>query len=130
MILVAQHNRLFKKCYPDATLTPKMHYMVHFSSQLLQYVAIYYEYVVHCIYFIMQCWSCLGVCGWRLKMPISNNFKNVAYSVSKRHQRLLCAHLQGKFFSFDDLECGPCEKIGACSYTCHSLCMQVKEFVH
>ena len=57
MILVAQHNRLFKKCYPDATLTPKMHYMVHFSSQLLQYVAIYYEYVVHCIYFIMQCWS-------------------------------------------------------------------------
>ena len=59
-----------------------------------------------------------------------SNFKNVAYSVSKRHQRLLCAHLQGKFFSFDDLECGPCEKIGACSYTCHSLCMQVKEFVH
>ena len=36
------------------------------------------------------------------------NFKNIAYSVAKRHQRLLCSSLQGKFFSYDDLECGPC----------------------
>ena len=37
------------------------------------------------------------------------SFKNVAYSVAKRHQRLICAILQGKFFSYDDLECGPCK---------------------
>ena len=36
MVLVAQHHRLFKKCYPGVALTPKMHYMVHFSSQLLE----------------------------------------------------------------------------------------------
>ena len=36
------------------------------------------------------------------------NFKNIAYSVARRHQRLLCAHLQGEhFFTYDELECGP-----------------------
>lgn len=36
-----------------------------------------------------------------------SNFKNIAYSVAKRHQRLMCGYLQGKLFSYDDLECGP-----------------------
>lgn len=34
--LVDQHHQSFKKCYPNVALTPKMHYMVHFSSQLLE----------------------------------------------------------------------------------------------
>ena len=34
--LVHQHHQSFKKCYPDVALTPKMHYMVHFPSQLLE----------------------------------------------------------------------------------------------
>lgn len=34
--LVDQHHNLFKTCYPDVRLTPKMHYMVHFSSQILE----------------------------------------------------------------------------------------------
>ena len=29
------------------------------------------------------------------------NFKNVAYSVARRHQRLLCGYLQGRFFTYD-----------------------------
>ena len=42
---------------------------------------------------------------------ISNCFKNIAYTVANRHQRLVCALLQGKFFSYNDLECGPCKII-------------------
>ena len=34
--LVDQHHQSFKKCYPAVSLTPKMHYMVHFSSHLLE----------------------------------------------------------------------------------------------
>ena len=34
--LVYLHHTSFQKCYPEVTLTPKMHYMVHFPSQLLQ----------------------------------------------------------------------------------------------
>ena len=38
---------------------------------------------------------------------IGTCFKNVSYSVARRHQKLLCGYLQGTFFSFDELECGP-----------------------
>ena len=48
------------------------------------------------------------IVSWCMRMEAKNsyfkkvarisNFKNVPYSVAKRHQRLLCAHLQGQFF--------------------------------
>ena len=38
------------------------------------------------------------------------NFKNVAYSVAARHQRLICVYLQSQiFFEYDELQCGPCK---------------------
>lgn len=59
------------------------------------------------------------VTTWCIRMEAKNsyfkriaqlgNFVNLPLSVAKRHQRLLCAHLQGKFFLYDDLECGPCK---------------------
>lgn len=39
------------------------------------------------------------------------NYKNITYSLARRHQRLLCANLQGQFFTFNDLECGPCKYV-------------------
>lgn len=36
------------------------------------------------------------------------NYRNVPYSVARRHQRLMCANLRGNFFTYTDLECGPC----------------------
>jgi len=32
--LVMNHHLSFKRCYPGASLTPKMHYMVHFPTQI------------------------------------------------------------------------------------------------
>ena len=37
----------------------------------------------------------------------SSNFKNVPYTVAKRHQRLLCAYLQSGNFFDKMLEYGP-----------------------
>ena len=61
------------------------------------------------------------VISWCMRMEAKNsyfkkiarigNFKNIPYSVAKRHQRLLCAYLQGQFFTHDELQCGPCEYI-------------------
>ena len=58
------------------------------------------------------------VISWCMRMEAKNsyfkkvarisNFKNVPYSVAKRHQHLVCAYLQGPFFTFDELQCGPC----------------------
>ena len=32
--LVHDHHQLFVRCYPGASVTPKMHYMVHFPRQI------------------------------------------------------------------------------------------------
>ena len=34
--LIDQHHREFSKCYPEKRYTPKMHYMIHFPTQLLE----------------------------------------------------------------------------------------------
>ncbi len=33
-VLIEEHHRLFRICYPGVTLTPKFHYMVHFPRLL------------------------------------------------------------------------------------------------
>ena len=43
------------------------------------------------------------------KVARIGNFKNVSYSVAHHHQRLMCAILQGKFFTYDNLQSGPCK---------------------
>ena len=42
------------------------------------------------------------------KISQIGNYINVPYSVVVRHQRLLCASLQGIFFDYDNLQSGPC----------------------
>ena len=79
--------------------------------------------------------------SWCMRMEAKNNyfkkagrignFKNVPYSVAKRHQRLMAAYLQGSFFSYSELECacGPCK----CSFlsSCGVLCFSfVCVYVH
>lgn len=46
--LIDQHHQEFRKCYPDASITPKMHYMVHFPQQMLRYVQIMCNSLVSC----------------------------------------------------------------------------------
>ena len=61
------------------------------------------------------------VSTWCMRMEAKNsyfkrvaqigNFKNLPFTVAKRHQRLMCGYLQGKLFLYDDLEAGPCKLI-------------------
>ena len=34
--LIHDHHHLFIRCYPEANITPKMHYMVHFPRQIIR----------------------------------------------------------------------------------------------
>lgn len=34
--LIHDHHHLFTRCYPEANITPKMHYMVHFPRQIIR----------------------------------------------------------------------------------------------
>lgn len=119
--LVDQHHQSFKICYPGVAFTPKLHYMVHFPQQLLRLVL--YKCIIachiNCFFFVLLYRTGPLVTSWCMRMEAKNayfkkvarigNFKNAPYSVAKRHQHLLCAYLQGRFFSYYELQCGPCK---------------------
>lgn len=53
-------------------------------------------------------------------------FINVAYSVVKPYQLLMCAYLHGKFFTYQELECGPHSELHVTSRflsLCASMCV-------
>ncbi len=118
--LIEDHHQLFKSCNPDISVTPTRHYMVHFPRQLIKYACLWMITINMFMYFIFTRVGPM-VTTWCMRMEAKNsyfkriaqlgNFVNLPLSVAKRHQRLLCAHLQGKFFLYDDLECGPCKSI-------------------
>ena len=113
--LVDQHHQTFVDCYPGVNVLPKMHYMVHLCEQILRYSK---QAFVACYMFYR-----LGplVTSWCMRMEAknsyfkqiakrTNNFKNISFSVASRHQKLLCGYLQSRrFFTYDDVEIGPCE---------------------
>ena len=39
--LISDHHQMFVRCYPTASVTPKMHYMVQFPQQLIRYLCPY-----------------------------------------------------------------------------------------
>ena len=41
-VLINEHHQQFVKCYPGVSITPKLHYMVHFPKQIKRYVCIYF----------------------------------------------------------------------------------------
>ena len=42
--LISDHHMMFRQCYPNASITPKMHYMVHFSAQMIRYFILIVTY--------------------------------------------------------------------------------------
>lgn len=34
--LISDHHQLFIRCYPGVSITPKMHYMIHFPQQIVR----------------------------------------------------------------------------------------------
>ena len=72
---------------------------------------------IHLIHVVLHCRTGPLIGTWCMRMEGKNsvskqaaqtsNFKNVPYTVAKRHQRLLCAHLQSEEFFDHQLEYGP-----------------------
>ena len=92
----------FKLLYPERPLTPKAHYLLHFSTWAKRYESTY----VYCKFAIM-CYICR--CGplvknWCMRFEGKHryfkkmaqtlgNFKNIAKTVAIRHQRYMCYKL-------------------------------------
>lgn len=78
-ILIASHNTEFIRLYQNASVTPKMHYMVHFPDQIDNFGPMWSQWC-------MRYEANNGL----FKSRKWNNFKNICYSLAVFHQRWMC----------------------------------------
>lgn len=116
--LIHDHHLQFKRCYPGASITPKMHYMVHFPQQIMRY-GITERSLSADLHLVCRTGPLINT--WCMRMEAKNselkqsalkgNYKNVPFTVAKRHQHLLCANLQSSVYFDTQPEFGPGEYI-------------------
>ena len=82
-ILIEEHHQDFMKLYPTKSIIPKMHFMVHFPRQILNFGPLVHAWT-------MRHEAKLRVIKRAAKV---SNFKNVCKTVAKRHQHLLCFYI-------------------------------------
>ncbi len=94
-ILIEEHHLKFRKLYPDKTMIPKMHYMLHYPRQILFYGPL--------------------ICTWTMRHEARlsvikrasshGNFKNICFTIAKRSMHALCYHLNcGEIFLYSGIE--------------------------
>ena len=79
-VLIEEHHIEFCKLYPSESIIPKMHFMIHYAQQILNYGPLVHTWT-------MRHEAKLQVIKRAARV---NNFKNVCQSVARRHQHLLC----------------------------------------
>ena len=82
-ILIEEHHTQFKSLYPDRAIIPKMHYMLHYPSQIVRYGPLIYAWT-------MRHEAKLSVIK---RAARHGNFKNICHTIAKRSQHILCYHL-------------------------------------
>ena len=75
---------MFKSLYPDMTVIPKQHYMIHYPSQIEQHGP------------LIHCWTMRQEAKLSFIKGASRrgNFKNFCKTVTRKHQLWLCYQLQ------------------------------------
>ena len=106
-VLTELYLRSFQECYPHMSILPKQHYMVHLPNQILKYVDQLGFFIMYMWFYFIYSLGPLTT-SWCMRMEAKNNyfkkisqqgnFKNIALSVAKRHQRLMCANLNSTDF--------------------------------
>ena len=83
-ILTEEKLTQFKELYPSSTIIPKMHYMVHYGSQLRKFGP------------LVNTWTMRheAKLSFVKRSSQRSNFKNVPKSVAKAHQFWLCHMLE------------------------------------
>lgn len=97
-LLIEEKLSSFKLLYPDVNITPKMHYMLHYPTQILRYGP------------LLRAW-CMrheSKLSFVKQASIRGNFKNVCKTAINKHQRWLCYQLQyDDNFISPNIELGP-----------------------
>ena len=79
-VLIEEKLDLFKKLYPESSMIPKQHYMVHYPSQISRLGP------------LIQSWNMRQESKLSFVKRVSrqSNYKNVCLTVAKKHQFWLC----------------------------------------
>ena len=95
--LITEHHSLYVSLYGPEQFIPKMHFLLH------------YPYQMERIGPIVRAWTMRHEAKLNFFKQASrvSNFKNIAQSVAKRHQRWLCYQLAKCDLLRFSLECGP-----------------------
>lgn len=112
--LISLHHLEFKRLYPHNTITPKMHFLVHYPELIARYVHlqsyVYCNLFVHIYNYAFWRYGPLS-CVWCMRFEAKNsyfkkigqaigNYKNIAKTVATCHQRLCCYNLAGDVGNF------------------------------
>lgn len=98
-LLIEEHHEHFRQVYPNESVIPKMHFMVHFPEQILRYGPLIHSWT-------MRHEVKLRVIKCAAKV---SNFKNVCQTVAKCHQFLLCYYINPNLLLRKPLDIGPCK---------------------
>ena len=82
--LIEEKLATFKLLYPGTNITPKMHYMLHYPSQILRHGPLLRSW----------CMRHESKLSFVKQSSIRGNFKNVCKTAINKHQRWLCYQLK------------------------------------
>ena len=79
---IKEHLSLFKRVFPQAPIIPKQHFLVHLPTQLFKFGPLVRSW----------CMRFEGKHSYFKDLSKSiKNFKNIAYSLAQKHQKIECA---------------------------------------
>lgn len=83
-MLIAVHNAEFCRLYPDESFRPKMHYLIHYPDQMLNFGPLRNHW----------CMRLESKNGF-FKQKRWHNFRNIALSLATYHQQWMCLQMLG-----------------------------------
>ena len=99
-VLIEEHHRCFIALYTEAKVIPKFHFLLHYPEQILNVGP------------MVRTWNMRNEAKLNIFKQAARlgNFKNIAFSVANRHQRLLCYELASGHLLNSPNEYGPCNQ--------------------
>ena len=96
-VLIEEHHTEFVKLYPSKLIIPKMHFMVHFPQQILDYGP------------LINTWTMRHEAKLRIikRAARVSNYKNVCKTVALHHQHLLCLYINTNYVIGSVIKYGP-----------------------
>ncbi len=112
--LIEEKLICFSQLYPNETIIPKQHYMIHYPSQILRSGPLIHSWTMRHE----------AKLSFIKRASRRGNFKNVCLTAAKKHQLWQCQKLQSDNFLHCEVESSPKPKLS--SYNEEEECIQQK----